>query len=103
MNAYKAWQTYKNGERVEDVQKQVLDVLKAVAEMEAHITAGREFSDREYRLTRELLDARMVQINGMSKRLDALEHAFRRPGCPRYHFRRGEICIDARNIMQSGK
>jgi hypothetical protein len=57
MRAYRTWKTYKNGERVEQVQAEVIAMLKIVAEIKEEVDAGRDLNEREYRLTRELLDS----------------------------------------------
>jgi hypothetical protein len=100
LRAYDAYQTYRNGQRVEKVRAQVLATLRVITELKADIEAGREMSDREYRLTRELLDSRMTHIetliSALSSRVDELERRVFRRGCGEYHYRRNGKCVDAR-------
>ena len=68
--AYTAWKTYKNGERVETIEKQLqittLAVLREVADIKAIVGSGRDLTEAEYRRFRERLD-------GYGQRLDAHE------------------------------
>jgi len=100
LRAYNAYQTYRNGERVEEVRAEVLATLKVIAELKADVEAGREMSDREYRLTRELLDTRLAHIetliSALSSRVDELERRVFRRGCGEYHYRRNGKCVDIR-------
>ena len=50
MRAYNTWKTYKNGQQVEEVQQEVLYVIKLVAEIKAQVEDGHEMTEREYRL-----------------------------------------------------
>jgi hypothetical protein len=56
VNAYAVYKTYRNGQRVKEIGATVLAVLKEVADIKADAEKGREMTEREYRLTRELLD-----------------------------------------------
>lgn len=73
MNAYAVYKTYRNGEKVEEIGATVLAVLKQVADIQAAAEKGREMSEREYRLTHELLDSYGDRLEGYDKRLKSLE------------------------------
>ena len=100
LRAYDAYQTYRNGERVEEIRAEVLATLGEIIEIKANMEAGQEMSDREYRLTRELLDTRISQIEtlvgALSLRVDELENRFFRRGCGKYHFWSNGRCVDVR-------
>jgi len=100
LRAYEAYQTYRNGERVEKIRGQVLATLRVITELKADVEAGQEMSDREYRLTRELLDSRMAHIetliSALSSRVDELERRVFRRGCGEYHYWRNGKCVDIR-------
>jgi hypothetical protein len=115
MRAYQTWKTYKNGEKVEDVQREVIGVLTVVAGIKDEVEAGREMTAREYRLIRELLDVHQRRLDDLTtrlatleittkqtaasvaayrKRAEDLEIRFRRPSCGRLHAWRGRRCVD---------
>ena len=73
MNAYAVYTTYRNGEKVEEINATVLAVLKEVADIKADADKGREMTEREYRLTRELLDSYTFRLQGYEKRLASVE------------------------------
>ena len=77
MRAYDAWKTYKNGQKVAEVQQDVVAVLKVEKEIAEDVFAGREMSDREYRRTRELLNLHDVKLGGLIHRVDAIERRLR--------------------------
>lgn len=73
MRAYGTWKTYRNGQKVEEVQREVLAALKVIDDVRRQVEAGREMTDREVRLTRELLDAHDRRLADLAGRLDRLE------------------------------
>lgn len=73
LRAYDTYKTIRNGEKVEEVQREVLSVLKVVDDIKEQIEAGRELTDREFRLTRELLDAHARRLTDLADRVDRLE------------------------------
>src|SRR6516225_2841855 len=108
MRAYETWKIYQNGQKVEKVQRVVLSVLKHVAEIKDQVETGRAMSEREYRLTRELLDehARRIDsyVSNMRQiedrvlacegRTDELRRSFSRKGCGVGHAWRNGRCVD---------
>ena len=70
---YTAWKTYKNGERVEAIDKEVQAVLQIVADIALQVEAGQEMTDREFRLTRDLLDAHGRRIDDLTARVDRID------------------------------
>jgi hypothetical protein len=71
--AYRAFKTYRTGEKVEEVRQHVVTTLKLVAEIRQNIDAGRDTSDRQYRRMREQLDAHGAQLGELLTRINALE------------------------------
>jgi hypothetical protein len=97
LRAYDAAQTYRYGKRVKEVQKEVLAVLKVVAEIKEMAEAAREMTDREYRLTRELLEVHDQRLEDLTGRVAKLEKKIERPGCDVYHACRNGRCINVAN------
>jgi hypothetical protein len=116
MRAYAMWKTYKNGEKVDAVRLEVLAVLRTVAEVKEQAEAGRKLTEREYRLTRGLLDAsgrrlddltsriddiqRIIEglrteVNAWKQRAQALERRFLRRGCGVGRAWRNGRCVEA--------
>jgi hypothetical protein len=84
--AYETWKTYQNGQKVEEVEKVVLSILAHVAEIKDQVETGRAMSEREYRLTRELLDAHARAFDGFVSQIRQIEdrlqrEAVRMAGC----------------------
>lgn len=73
MRAYATYKTYRNGEKVEAVLRDVHAVLKIVAEIKDQVEAGREMSEIEYRRTRELLDQYARSLDDLKVRVDTIE------------------------------
>lgn len=73
LRAYEAYKAYRNGQKLDEVQFEVQSVLEAVADIKDHVEAGREFTDREFRLTRELLDAHRRRLDDLTIHLERLE------------------------------
>ena len=115
MRAYETWKTYQNGQKVEEVEQVVLSVLVHVAEIKDQAETGRAMSEREYRLTRELLDAHgrrfdsyvsqlrqiedrlqqeTVRMVACEVRTDELQRGFSRRGCGVGHAWRNGRCVN---------
>ena len=101
MRAYDVYKTYQNGKRVgavekraDDIEREVLAILKVVIDVQAQVEAGQEMTDREFRLTRELLDAHSRHLDDLAGRLSRIERDFRRPGCRVGHAWRNGKCVD---------
>ncbi len=77
LRAYDVYKTYRNGQKVQDVQREVLAVLQAVAEIKVQVDAGREMTDREFRLTREFLDTHDARLSDLTRRVDDVERTTR--------------------------
>ncbi len=73
LRAYTAYKTYRNGKKVEEVRRQTLITLQIVADLKEQLEAGRELTEREYKLTRELLDAQMRVLDVLGVRVTLLE------------------------------
>lgn len=73
LQAYKTWKTYRNGQKVEALQTDVINVLKVVKDIKEQVEQGREMTEREYYLTRELLDAHAKRLSGLDDRVAKVE------------------------------
>ncbi len=73
IRAIDTWKTFKNGQKFEAVEAIVLAALKQVVEIKDLVEAGRELSEREYKLTRELLDQYSARLDEFNARLSAVE------------------------------
>lgn len=101
MRAYEVYKTHQNGKRVgavekraDDIERQVMTILRVVTEVQAQVEAGQEMTDREFRLTRELLDAHSGRLDDLAGRVSRIERDFRRPGCGFGHAWRNGRCVD---------
>ncbi|MGE4127998.1 MAG: hypothetical protein AB7E80_07510 [Hyphomicrobiaceae bacterium] len=122
MRAYDIYLTYQSGKRVgavekraDDVEHEVQAILKVVLDVQKQVEAGREMTDREFRLTRELLDSHGRRLNDLTGRVARLEReaakhsrqldeargalarlgrGFRRPGCGVGRAWRNGKCVD---------
>jgi hypothetical protein len=80
MRAYVVYKTYHNGKRVgvvekraDEIEREVSSILKVVAGIQAQVEAGQEMTDREYRLTRDLLDVHGHRLDDLTGRVAHLE------------------------------
>jgi hypothetical protein len=113
MRAYDIWKTYENGQKVNEVQREVLSVLQLVVRIKDQVEMGQEMSEREYWLTRELLDAHVRRLDDHARRIRALqtlmedlERRFQRRGCGVAHAWRNQRCVDVRlqpALQQGGR
>ena len=71
------YNTYRNGKKVEEINATVLAVLKEVVDIKADADQGREMTERDYRLTRELLDSYASRLSSYEGRLAAVERDMR--------------------------
>ena len=62
MRAADLVKTYSNGKRVGEVEVEVKSIMRILGDVKADIEAGREMTDREFRLTRELLDTHRLRL-----------------------------------------
>jgi hypothetical protein len=69
MNAYTVYKTYRNSQKVEEIGAAVLGMSKEVADLKAYADKGREMTEREYRLTRELLDSYGARLHAYDELL----------------------------------
>lgn len=74
LRAYQVYKTYRNGQKVEEVQREVLVILKIVAELKDQADAGLDMSEREHRLTRDLLGVHGRMVEDLTVRAATLEH-----------------------------
>ena len=100
--ACQTYKTYRNRQKVEEVQREVLSVLKVVAEIKVQVKAGRELTDREFRLTRELLDVHSRRLDDrLEPRVDDLEVSnARRDRAGREWVRFNRVCKEAERVWR---
>jgi hypothetical protein len=71
--AWGTWQTYRNGQKVEEIGRTVEKVLRTVDGIRREVEAGRKLDDARYRFVRETLDAHQSALDALAGRVDDLE------------------------------
>jgi hypothetical protein len=70
---YDAYQTYRNGEKVEEAARIACAALAEVARVRGQIEAGRKLTEREQHIMRTRLEAQAALIEGLEGRVRGLE------------------------------
>jgi hypothetical protein len=80
MKAYDIYKTHQNGKRVgvvekrsNEIEREVIAILKVVADVQTQVEAGQAMTDREFRLTRDLLDVHAARLDDITGRVTTLE------------------------------
>ena len=101
MNAYAVYKTYRNGEKVEEINAAVLAMLKEIADIKAEADKGREMTKCEYRLTRDLLNSYGSRLSGYETRLRSLKRDLKLTRNQLAPWRcRCRVCQQAENVRR---